>query len=179
MAEQRRREEQPSPPLVSYDGGKTWTEALIHRGKPWRWEIILVAGLSLMIGGMGWFLTKDIASDAKMAANDANAALEQIEEFAADLRDSAVSGCQRQNKVRKQQHVIQRALRDMLKDQNEANRRIQPSDFPSIGEQRFERLVHRGIKRNQEARAELKPILPLAPCEQIYPQPEEDGPNAG
>jgi hypothetical protein len=137
--------------------------------KPWRREILLVAGLLIVISALGWLRVSDVADQAKVAADDANAALEQVERFTENLRDSAVSGCVRQNKVRKQQHVVQNILRAQLRDDIRQSQHLQPSDFPGFSTEEFERLLRRDIRQAREYRRQLAEKLHLAPCQRAYP----------
>lgn len=165
---------------VSFDQGKSWSLAKIQRFKPWRWEVLLVAGLSLMIGGIGWVKNGAVAADAKLAAEDANHALVHTDEFAQAIRDAAVDGCQRQNKVRSQQHVIQDIMRAVLHDEIEDSRnlsgpvRIAFAQSLGVSLEEFDRLIRKDIRQQQKHRRELNEKLDLANCEAAYPQSKEE-----
>lgn len=143
-------------------------------GKPAsRGNLLIVAGLSLAIGAAGWDYTGGVADKAKAAADDATAALHQAETFAAELRDSSVAGCQRQNRVRKRQHEVQDVVREILHDQNEEARHPDPAILELLGltPEDVAGVSDNAIARRQRHRQDLNHQLPLAPCELAYPNP--------
>lgn len=164
----RRDQAEDRPAWLSFDQGRTWHDAKVMRRKPWRPDIFLVAALLLISVGAGLVRVGDVADGAHSAAGDASAALSQVKRFANELRDSAVGGCRRQNRVRQQQHVVQDIMRATLKADNDQSRSLTPSQFPDV--QHFNRLVRDQIERNQAFRRQLSYKLPLASCDVIYPQ---------
>lgn len=121
---------------------------------------------------------RDAASDATVAGDNSDTALRRVEAFAKDLREAAVRGCQRQNKVRQQQHAVQEIVRDILKGENHDLRNPDPAILALLGLTLadVDGLSDKEIKRNQESRQELSNKLPLSPCEEVYPTPNETDP---
>lgn len=177
MTDEKRSEGEDRAAWVSFDEGKTWSDAKVLRFKPWRWEVVLIAGLSMLIGAVGWNRTDTTASQAKIAAINATEALDRVEGFAIDLRDSAVRGCQRQNEVRKQQHVVQDILRDVLQDDIKEQRHPDPAILELLGltPEEIEGVSDKKIKKLQEHRQELNHKLKLAPCDVAYPSTDNEG----
>jgi hypothetical protein len=75
------------------------------------------------------------------------------------LRDSAVSGCERQNEVRQ-------ALRQQFTLEIKESRDIPSEFFPAVPQQQLQELIRDGIERLREQRTRI----PLVPCEELYPE---------
>jgi hypothetical protein len=83
----------------------------------------------------------------------------QVDDFGDKLRDSAVSGCERQNEVRQ-------ALRQQFTLEIKESRDIPSEFFPAVPQQQLQELIRDGIERLREQRTRI----PLVPCEELYPE---------
>lgn len=117
---------------------------------------LLIVGLLAAIGNIQAI---NASNDAQRAAEQAERAVAQVKRFTVELRDSSVSGCKRQNEVRK-------ALRTTLKEQIVSAQGTDPHLFPNIPPDEFQRLL---AERITSLENQIKAI-PNAPCERIYPR---------
>lgn len=139
--------------------------------KPWRWEIILVAGLSLLIGGIGWVRIGGVADDAKDAAYDATAAVDRAEEsskevkrFAVKLRTGLIASCE-ENGNPLRIFVIGQA-RNQIRQGHQTDYSL---FFPNIDPDVLHDLIHR---QNLRTFRQLQSIQPVD-CVDVYTHPSK------
>jgi hypothetical protein len=97
----------------------------------------------------------------------------RIESFAGDIRDAAVQGCQRQNKVSKEERQDSKHEVEGLQVDKRQQKAISPEFFPAIPEREFKKLIEEEIDRiDAVIRDERESIheLPKADCKALYPE---------